>query len=397
MITVGQITPDKCCGCAACMDKCPVKAITMHYDEGFNRVPNVDAELCISCGQCVKLCPNTEVKKRITDDNYTVYLGSYKNKSIEQYSSSGGIFAALALYVLNQNGVVYGAAIKYENNFLLCRHTRITDVGELFQLQGSKYVQSRTDGVFQNVKDDLKDGKIVLFSGTSCQVASLKQFIGNNDNLFTVDLVCHGVPKEKIFNDYIDYYETKHNCKVINVSFRAKGVFYRGKETKHVLTLTCENKGKRYNTILVEPKSSFYCMFMSRAGYRSSCYNCLYATPDKPADITLGDYTLKPEEFRKYKLPPHFIYSTIICHNVKGKELLRGIKDDIIISKASSEEVVSRHGNLNTPSKVTEEGRILYDAYITGGFKKLQRIIICGLVKSYIRYLIYRIFKYRIR
>lgn len=391
MKTVGQISPDKCCGCAACMDKCPVKAISMHYDGDFNRVPFVDTDLCISCGQCIKLCPNTGNKNREHEDNYKVYLGSYKNSFIEKHSSSGGIFAALALHVLEQKGVVYGASIIYEDDLLSCHHIRITDANELYKLQGSKYVQSRTDGVFQKVKDDLKRGIKVLFSGTSCQVASLKSFVGSNDNLYTVDLVCHGVPKENLFYDYINYYETKYDCKVVNVSFRAKGIFFHGTEIKHVLTLTYEKNGKRFKKILVEPKSSFYRLFMSRAGYRSSCYHCLYATPNKPADITLGDYTLTPKESERYQLPIDTTYSTIIVHNNNGSQLLRSIKDELILSIVSPKDVIARHGNLNHPSRLTNEGAYYYSCYLTGGYGKLQKLIIFRFVKSEIRYLFYRI------
>ena len=103
------------------------------------------------------------------------------------------------------------------------------DAKDIYLLQGSKYIQSRTDGIYKQVKADLKEGRKVLFSGTSCQVASLKRFVGDAPNLYTIDLVCHGVPKEKLFQDYISFYESKNKCTVKNVSFRSKGYYCHGK------------------------------------------------------------------------------------------------------------------------------------------------------------------------
>lgn len=386
-MTIEQLTSDKCCGCAACVEKCPVKAITMKYDNNFDRVPVVDTKTCISCGQCVKICPRFNDTCNQIDIN-TVYLGSYKNKELEKKSSSGGLFAALAHYFFNQGGIVYGAAMVYENKRLQCRHIRVENVEDIHLLQGSKYIQSRTDGIFGKVKKDLKDGKIVLFSGTSCQVASIKRFIGENKNLYTVDLVCHGVPKDILFNDYIDYYEKKHNCIVKDISFRAKGIYWHGKEMKHVLTLKIEKNATIYHDVLIEPQSSYYCLFMERAGYRKSCYNCIYAKVDKPSDITLGDYTLTTKENNDYNLPLNHTYSTIITHNERGQQLLREIKPDLLLSEVSSSEVIARHGNLNHPSVITADGKILYDAYLTGGFLKVQSIVNYWYFKSRIKWLL---------
>ena len=381
-MTVRELSEEKCCGCAACMDKCPVSAINMQYNKNLNRVPFIDDDICISCGQCVKVCPGCNGTSGSNGGKYTVYLATFKNKEVEKNSSSGGLFAALALEILNQGGVVYGASMLNKDDKLQCQHIRIDNTRDLHLLQGSKYVQSRTDGIYKQIKEDLKEGKIVLFSGTSCQVASLKRFIGDNEKLYTIDLVCHGVPKDKLFGDYIDYCENKYKCKIEDVSFRSKGIVWHKKEYKHVLTLTCNKNGTIKKKVLVVPKSSYYSLFMTRAGYRSSCYSCSYASIDKPADITLGDYTLTATESKNYHLPQNCTYSTVIVHNKVGQHLLESIKDNLIISEASSKEVIARHGNLNHPSVMSSEGEKLYAAYLEGGYPSLQKLININILKA---------------
>lgn len=386
MMTVDAISAEKCCGCAACVDKCPVGAIKMHYDNEGNRVPFVDSDICISCGQCIKVCPAFNESERCVNNEFSVFLGSYKNSEIESRSSSGGLFAAFAIEILKHDGIVYGAAMLYKDGEVYCQHIRIDKSQDLHLLQGSKYIQSKTDGIYKKVKFDLKEGKKVLFSGTSCQVASLKRFVGKDDNLYTIDLVCHGVPKDQLFKNYIKYCEDKFNCKIVDVSFRSKGIVWHRKEMKHVLTLTCNKNGLLKRKVLVEPKSSFYCLFMSRAGYRSSCYNCVYASVDKPADITLGDYTLSIEESKKYDLPINPTYSTILVRTDAGKQLLELAQRDLIISEVSSDEVIVKHGNLNHPSKITDEGKRMYSVYLEHGFTKLQKIIDYSFLKTNIKW-----------
>jgi coenzyme F420-reducing hydrogenase beta subunit len=125
---------------------------------------------------------------------------------------------------------------------------------------------------------------------------------------------------------------------------------------------------------------------MSRAGYRSSCYSCIYASPNKPADITLGDYTLTSIEAKKYQLLPTHTYSTILVHNDRGEKMLEDIKDNLILASANPNEVIARHGNLNHPSKITERGTLLYTAYLKGGYSRLQRIINFRMLKYEVYY-----------
>ena len=167
---VDSLTSNQCFGCAACMDKCPTHAIYMMEDKEGNRRATIDDALCVQCGLCTKVCPNFH-DVELSLFKKEAYVGFAKETQLIKKSSSGGIFAILARRVLGQGGLVYGAAMIYENNQLVCRHIRVDNVHDLPLLQGSKYVQSRTDGIFTLVKKDLSDGRLVLFSGTSCQVA----------------------------------------------------------------------------------------------------------------------------------------------------------------------------------------------------------------------------------
>lgn len=391
--SIDFMTPDQCCGCAACVDKCPSKAIAMGLDKDGNRMPHVDAKNCTNCGLCVKVCPRfNDGETAKSEWSKKAYLGYYNNKNISSKSSSGGIFAAFAHYILERGGVVYGAAMCYNEGRLSCKHIRITDMRELSLLQGSKYVQSHTDGIFKKVKSDLKDGKQVLFSGTSCQVASLKCFIGDSENLYTIDLVCHGVPKDQLFYDYIDYYEKTHKCKITDVSFRAKGISYHGKDMLLTLTFRGEKKGKPFERRIFQNKSAYYCLYMGRAGYRLSCYHCIYASVEKPADITLGDWNVREEDVKMYKLDNKEIHSTIIIHTEKGAHLLDEISERLTMTEIPLQFVVEHHGNLHGPSTMTERGSKMYKSYKQGGYAKLQRCINYRFMKSEIVWIVKNVF-----
>lgn len=227
-MTITSLKSELCCGCAVCYDRCPVNAISMRENAEGYIAPVIDVALCIDCGQCAKVCPQMNGSQG-RDYQKQSYVCFDPNTDREGRSSSGGMFALIATYILEkEHGVVYGAAMVYENDILQCKHKRIENTKDLHLLQGSKYMQSHTNGIYKQVKDDLKSGRTVLFSGTSCQVAALKRFVGENDYLFTVDLVCHGVPSDKLFRDYIHFVELKNHCHITNVSFRNKGYYHLG-------------------------------------------------------------------------------------------------------------------------------------------------------------------------
>ena len=347
----------------------------MSDDDSGCRKPDIDLGKCISCNLCKKICPNYNPLSYLEFDK-KAYIAYYKNHSISAKSSSGGIFAALARHFLIDNGVVYGATIVSENGSIVCKHVRIDKETELQRLQGTKYIQSRMDGIYDEVKKDLASGKKILFSGTSCQVASLRNYVGEADDLYTVDLVCHGVPKNTIVRDYFSYLEKKNKGHIIDVSFRSKEIIYHGKSMPYVLTIKFESdKHDTFIKKIIRPNSSFYSLFMSRAGYRESCYNCRYASLQKPGDITLGDFRPSASERTIYNLKQNEYYSSVFVHSERGKVLLNAVSSETMIYEIPMDEMLKHHLNMQTSSAITQEGVKFLDIYTKGGFKKLQKHI----------------------
>ena len=213
----------QCTGCQACASICPKNCISMvTAGDGF-RFPDISIENCVQCGKCEKVCP--VLHTQIVSTNTLAFAIKNRNEKERKDSTSGGIFSLLAKFVLNQNGIVFGAA--YSENFEV-RHVDITDSNHLSLLQGAKYTQSIVGDAFEEAKKELETGRTVLFSGTPCQCAGLKSFLGKTyDNLLTMDLICHGVPSPKVWQAYIDYRSQKENNGVrpqrINMRSKSSG------------------------------------------------------------------------------------------------------------------------------------------------------------------------------
>lgn len=278
---------EKCTGCSACFNACSQKAITMSEDAcGFIH-PNIDQNLCIDCGLCAKVCPvNTKVTFKYPLDCYAATV-----KSDEELLScaSGGMATELSRYVINRGGIVYGCTGKNIRNV---HHIRINKIEDIELLKGSKYVQSFIGEVYKNVRKDIQTGCFVLFIGTPCQVAGLKGFLRHKDyqNLLTVDIVCHGVPSQKMLNDNISLYCAENED--ISVSFRKKvytpskcgaswriifGWFYQTKN------MSAQHAIKYY-------KDPYMFGFLTPLTFRNSCYICPYANISRCSDFTLGDF-----------------------------------------------------------------------------------------------------------
>ena len=368
------IQPTKdCSACGACIDACPKEAICFREDRQGYIYPVINEQKCVSCGACSKVCANENAEEEM-DFIPSAYIARTNDKERYDFSASGGIFGTLASEFIKSNGIVYGAAIVSEENDLYCRHIRVESLEELQKIQGSKYVHSATQGVFKDVHKDLEDGKEVLFSGTSCQVAALKRFLGQPyDRLFTVDLVCHGVPPVSLFRKYIHYLEKKSRCHIENISFRRKGIpgFKQDKDS-YVLTLFAKKDNEPFEKYISSRFSGYYSLFRSRAGYRPNCYACRFASIKKQGDITLGDFVPRESESDKYKLSGEYMYSTILINNDHGRKLFESIASRCFYNETDIETIMRHHLNLSSPSKCSRKGRIMIWIYECFGFEGLE-------------------------
>lgn len=208
-----------CTGCETCAQLCPVNAIEMlENDEGFFE-PFVNQDKCINCGACLKRCPQIN-KQQKNNQKVQVYAAKNKDRNVLLQSSSGGIFSAIAEEIIRSGGVVFGAN---QNENLETEHVLVKKIEDLYKLRGSKYIQSSTKNTYKQAKEYLEKGQKVLYSGTPCQIAGLKSFIGKEyEGLYTVEVICHGVPNQKLLKEQIKDLEKKYKRKISRISYRDK-------------------------------------------------------------------------------------------------------------------------------------------------------------------------------
>lgn len=324
-----------CCGCRSCEQICPLKAITFQENEEGFLYPTVGTS-CISCGKCLKQCPiNTRIKHA---ENTRGYAASLKNREALMNSSSGGVFYALAKMVLDKNGVVFGCAEDVPGK---PNHVFVSSMDQLPRMQGSKYVESYIGSIYSNVKSALDSGKIVLFSGTPCQVAGLNSLVGNRERLYTVDIICHGVPSRKLYQKYLSYVEAKRNTPVIRFSFRSKH--------KHQWSLTylIEYSNKKCEEHIAS-LSPYYSHFLKAYNYRESCYSCPYASRERPGDITIGDFW-GIEAIDESMFCPDGV-SAVLVNTAHGQRLLDESSAELLLYEVNKEDIIKHNGQLRNPA-----------------------------------------------
>ena len=273
-----------CSGCTACFAVCPRRAISMRQDEEGFAYPQIDASVCVNCGLCEKVCPS--LNQPPERKPLAVYAAKAKDDALRLESSSGGIFSLFARNVLSQGGLVFGAA--FDQSDWHVHHKCIDDENGLRELRGSKYVQSDMEDCFREVKTALDIGKMVLFSGTPCQIAGLRSFLGKAyDNLLLVDVVCHAAPSPLAWKKYLEkrLSVADESCcsSLKRISFRRKNCGWK----RYSLSLRFANN-KEYHSIFSD--DSFMRGFLAELYNRPSCHNCHAKSLSSGADITIADY-----------------------------------------------------------------------------------------------------------
>jgi coenzyme F420-reducing hydrogenase beta subunit len=345
-----------CCGCFTCLNICPQKAIKIFTDnEGF-RYPYIDEKLCINCSLCRDKCPSLNNNfNKLKNDEPIVYAVKHRNDNVRINSSSGGMFTALSDYILSINGVIYCA--KYGENFEVI-HKRINTKTERDTCLGSKYLQSNLKKTFKSIKRDLLNEIPILFVGTPCQIAGLKLYLGkltDSENLFLCDLICHGVPSYKIFNEHIKKL-SKHKI-VKDYYFRSK---INGWKT-HTESVLYQDNSFDNKTRLSQ---SYKYLFSKNLILRPSCYNCPYTTIKRVSDITIGDYwgiNKVMAEFDDNKG-----VSLALVNTFKGEKLFEACKKDLIYKISNVEDC--KQPQLMYPTKMPKNRDAFFEDYENKGY-----------------------------
>lgn len=353
-----------CCGCAACFNICPSKAIRMEPDAYGFLYPSIDQSRCIGCGRCKKVC-SFQSAEQTGNEPVAAFAAVNRDADLLASSSSGGVFGALAKYVLQNDGVVFGCAFNERQE---PEHICIEDMESLKLLQGSKYVQSNINGIYAEAKRLLDSGREVLFTGTPCQVAGLNAFLGKeHENLLTADLVCHGVPSVKLFADYLHFVESKLGGRITEVNFRDKT-----KSWGHSGLILYKKSGKTRRKIIRPYLSSYYSYFLRGHISRESCYCCKYACGIRQGDFTMGDFW-GVEHFHP-EIPIKGGVSVLLANTQKAMKLLERLESDLALTKSTRLNAQAHNEQLNAPLRASDKRGFIYKLWLEKGYAAVDRI-----------------------
>ncbi len=321
-----------CCGCTACATACHAQCIVMRRDrEGFD-YPVANPDLCIGCGKCEKVCPMlnppaVSAPVEVLAARSEVHLAG---------SSSGGVFPALAKPVIEAGGIVFGAVFESDHKVA---HAEASELSEIEAMRGSKYAQSDLYSAFEDVNQYLTDGKKVLFTGTPCQVAGLKNYLGSNtEGLMTIDFACHGVPSPGLWEKYVKALEARSGGRIRSLSFRDKSRSWR-----HYCF--------RHDDVSVEYVDDPYmALFVQDMSLRPSCYKCPFRAGRKVSDLTLADLWSVAETAPAFNDDRGA--SAVFVNTAKGKALLDSVSMQSV--SVSAEAAMRDNGGYSDPTAIPE-------------------------------------------
>lgn len=354
-----------CTGCGACIDACPVKCISMKEGILGHTYPEVDEVSCIGCGVCQKVCHALAEPDRtlLPRKSYAVQA---VDREVLMDSSSGGAFSVFADNVLRDGGVVYGSEWSKGEGAV---HVRVESANQLSSLRRSKYVQSCTVGIFDQVRKDLDEGIKVLFCGVPCQVAALRVFLGDTySELITIDLVCHGVPSSKLFEEYLSWLERDEGAKLERYDCRDKrhaGWSYLGAVTFSMGTVI--------KTRALSCADPYVVLFGQGSVFRESCYSCKYSGAERVGDITLCDFWGAESVGLDFDLD--YGLSGVMVNTDRGEKLISNCFESMRYAEVSFNDIAKGNHNLRESSKRPVEYEKIAEKYSDGGFLALARFV----------------------
>lgn len=354
---------ENCTGCGACVQRCPKQCISWTTIEFDFRYPQVDEATCINCGLCEKVCPINKELKAPTAQK--AYAAVHKDSSVLEKSTSGGAFTALADMFFSQGGVVYGAAML---NGMQVKHIRTEDRTAFAELRSSKYIQSDTGITYQMVEQDLKQRKVVLYSGTPCQIDGLKCFLRKEyENLYTADVVCHGVGSQAYFDKYMEFAKERYG-KIKALRFRSKE--YAGWSCG-VVVVVVDTSNSEKKIPYWDFDNYYYSYFLLGDVYRKCCYSCKYANTKRVGDFSLGDYW--GVEALNLPLQTENGCSLLLVNNERAKKLLETVSD---LDKVETTIEQAAHCNkqLNESSRLPESRQKRIEEYGSMSGQQIQKV-----------------------
>lgn len=364
-----------CCGCGACVQKCPKQCISLKEDnEGF-LYPQVDTETCIDCGLCEKVCP--VLNPYDARKPQQVFAAINKDENIRMESSSGGIFTLLAEKVINEGGVVFGA--RFDEEWQVTLDYTETIEG-LAAFRGSKYVQARTGETYKQCEQFLKEGRKVLYTGTPCQIAGLHHFLRKEyDNLTTCDFVCHGVPSPKVWRKYLDEVIDGANRAINDIKFRNKDNGWKAFNFK----MTYDEDSKSSTLSSCHKENLFMRAFLCDMILRPSCHDCKAKQGCSMSDLTIADYW--GIQHSHPEMDDDKGTGLVLIHTVKGKESLDWKHLDYI---STNIEDATPYNNGLKPSMPAHRNRTKFFSRLDEATSVQQLILDCTkpTVKQQIRF-----------
>ena len=365
MILANELEKNKCTGCKACEQICPTKCINMQKDkEGFE-YPIKDKDKCINCDLCKKVCPiyDTKINKNFEEDNKEIYALRNKDKEIVAKSSSGGAFTSIMEAFCDKNTIIFG--VKFDKDFNVV-HDYVFNIEDAYIFRKSKYVQSDIGDSYKNVKKFLEEGKKVLFTGTPCQVAGLKKFLNKDyEGLLLIDLVCHGVPSQKVFDKYIEEIKNKYKKKIKSINFREKTYKDNTYDSKNIKIKFDDESYIIENSI----ENPYLRGYHNSLFLRPSCENCKFANPYRISDITIADCWGIQKLYKDIDV--HEGESMIVINSQKGKKVMEKMNDNSELIKLNVEFAIENNGQFREPIKFNLNRKAFFEKIDDMKFSKI--------------------------